>query len=145
VDRVRHVPAVDKVGCWVRAGMCTLPVAVKPALNVGTEPPAADGPMPRIQRRLLEALIRCVVPGPGPGPRRHQTDGIHRWIRISTQASGSGLGAARGSTPRFRTLFCLPCIAWLSCHRGRVSPRFRALPTASSMVRGEGAAEGLRT
>ena len=56
----------------------------------------------------------------------------HRWIRIrvvrnhliSTQASGSGLGAARGSTPRFGTQKSLPCIAWRSWRRGRVSPRF---------------------
>ena len=59
-------------------------------------------------------------------------NGIHRWIRIrvvrnhliSTQASGSGLGAARGSTPRFGTQNSLPCIAWRSWRRGRVSPRF---------------------
>ena len=64
-----------------------VPVAVKPAPNVGTEPPAADRPMPRIQRRLLVALIRCVQPGPGPAPRRHKTgspsyptsDLVHGW------------------------------------------------------------------
>ena len=77
-------------------------------------------------------------------------NGIHRWIRIrvvrnhfiSTQASRSGLGAARGSTPRFGTQNSLPCIAWRSWRRGRVSPRFKPLPTASSMARGAGAAEG---
>jgi len=54
-------------------------------------------------------------------------NGIHRWIRIrvvrnhfiSTQASRSGLGAARGSTPRFGTQKSLPCIAWRSWRRGR--------------------------
>jgi hypothetical protein len=63
-------------------------------------------------------------------------NGIHRWIRIRvvrnhliiTQASGSGLGAARGSTPRFGTQNSLPCIAWRSWWRGWVSPRFEAPP-----------------
>ena len=71
-------------------------------------------------------------------------NGIHRWIRIRvvrnhliiTQASGSGLGAARGSTPRFGTQNSLPCIAWRSWRRGWVD--LKPLPTASSLARGAG-------
>ena len=62
-------------------------------------------------------------------------NGIHRWIRIrgvrnhliSTQASGSGLGVARGSMPRFGTQNSLPCIARRSWRRGRCARKLYCL------------------
>ena len=116
-----------------------------------TRPRGSPGQHARLwasKRRLLQPPS-CTASG-GPDFRGVTApNGIHRWIRIrvvrnhliSTQASGSGLGAARGSTPRFGTQNSLPCIAWRSWRRGRVSPRFKGLPTASSMARGAGAAE----
>ena len=117
-----------------------------------TRPRGSPGQHARLwasKRRLLQPPS-CTASG-GPDFRGFTApNGIHRWIRIrvvrnhliSTQASGSGLGAARGSTPRFGTQNSLPCIAWRSWRRGRVAPDFKPLPTASSMARGAGAAEG---
>ena len=99
-----------------------------------TRPRGSPGQHARLwasKRRLLQPPS-CTASG-GPDFRGVTApNGIHRWIRIrvvrnhliSTQASGSGLGAARGSTPRFGTQNSLPCIAWRSWRRGRVSPRF---------------------
>ena len=99
-----------------------------------TRPRGSPGQHARLwasKRRLLQPPS-CTASG-GPDFRGVTApNGIHRWIPIrvvrnhliSTQASGSGLGAARGSTPRFGTQNSLPCIAWRSWRRGRVSPRF---------------------
>ena len=118
-----------------------------------TRPRGSPGQHARLwasKRRLLQPPS-CTASG-GPDFRGVTApNGIHRWIRIrvvrnhliSTQASGSGLGAARGSTPRFGTQNSLPCIAWRKlASRSGEPPDFKPLPTASSMARGAGAAEG---
>ena len=97
------------------------------------------------KRRLLQPPS-CTASG-GPDFRGVTApNGIHRWSRIrgvrnhliSTQASGSGLGAARGSTPRFGTQNSLPCIAWRSWRRGRCAPDFKPLPSKLDGARGRG-------
>ena len=78
------------------------------------------------------------------------SDGNHRRIRVGgvrnlktrTQAPGSGLGAARGSTPKTGTQTSLPYIAWRREYERLGSPRFEPAPTASAMARGVRTAEG---
>ena len=103
-----------------------------------TRPRGSPGQHARLwasKRRLLQPPS-CTASG-GPDFRGVTApNGIHRWIPIrvvrnhliSTQASGSGLGAARGSTPRFGTPNSLPYMAW---RRGRREPRFELSPRQS--------------
>ena len=75
------------------------------------------------------------------------SDGNHRRIRVGgvrnlktrTQAPGSGLGAARGSTPKTGTQTSLPCIAWRREYERLGSPRFEPAPDSKrDGARGEG-------
>ena len=100
---------------------------VLPRAAPRTGPGACLPPLPPPPRAIELAVGRTLQCEPRIFGGFKHPNGIHRWIRIrvvrnhfiSTQASGSGLRAVRGSTPRFGTQNSLPCIAWRSWRRGR--------------------------